>query len=154
MNKTIMKSKCTVDISARPLTMTIEKQMKADASAIYEAWTEKFDLWFAEPGDCMMKAELDRAWFFKARKDWGHEPHYGRFVELEQDKLVVTTWLTGTLGTAGAETLICIELTPNEHGTFLKMTHSGFYDQKSCDGHKDNWPEALDCLEEALSKRK
>ena len=38
-----MRSKCEPDNSARPLTMTVERLMKADASDIYQAWTQKFD---------------------------------------------------------------------------------------------------------------
>ena len=43
-----MRSKCEPDNSARPLTMTVERLMKADASDIYQAWTQKFDSWFAQ----------------------------------------------------------------------------------------------------------
>ena len=147
-----MKTKCPPDISSRPLSITVDRQMKADAALIYEAWTEKFDCWFAEPGDLIMVPEIDRPWFFKNRKDWGSHPHYGRFVELEQNRLVVTTWLTGKGGTEGAETIIRIELTSADGATLLRLTHSGFPDEASQKGHLDNWPEALECLDAALCK--
>jgi hypothetical protein len=31
------------------------------------------------------------------------------------------------------------------------LTHSGFVSEKSRDGHKENWPLALEILDEALS---
>ena len=148
-----MKSKYQPDLSSRPHQMHIERQMSASASDIYKAWTEHFDWWFAEKGEVLMAPEIDTPWFFNNRKDWGSHAHYGRFVELEPNKLIVTTWLTGPPGTAGDETLIRIELTPNDKGTFLKMTHSGFSSEASCKGHIDNWPEGLAVLDECLSRR-
>ena len=130
--------------------MTVERVMKADAAAIYEAWTERFDRWFAEPGDLIMAPEVDKPWFFKNRKDWGGHPHYGRFVELEKDRLVVTTWLTGSGGTAGAETIVRVELTPENGHTLLTLTHSGFQTESARQGHLANWPDALEDLDDTL----
>lgn len=149
-----MKSKVLVDISSRPQSMTIERQMKADAASIYQAFSENWDLWFAQPGECMMKPQIDSPYFFKTKTEWGGHPHHGRFVELEPNKLVVMTWVTGKGGTDGAETVIRVELTPNKEGTMMRFTHSGFETQESCQGHIDNWPEAFDGLEEALANQK
>ncbi|MBX9569683.1 MAG: SRPBCC domain-containing protein [Candidatus Obscuribacterales bacterium] len=146
-----MKSKVIPDISSRPTEMKLERQMNASADQIYDAWTQHFDCWFAEPGECMMTPEVDKPYFFRTRKDWGSHPHHGRFVELEKNKLVVMTWQTQG-GTNGYETVIRIELTPNDQGTLMRMTHSGFADEKSCQGHKDNWPAAFDFLEEGVKK--
>lgn len=145
-----MKTKCPPDISSRPLTMTVEREMKAE---LYEAWTEKFDRWFAEPGELMMVPEVDKPYFFRNRKEWGSHPHYGRFIELEKNKLVVMTWVTGKDATEGAETVVKVELTPTEKGTHLRLTHSGFADERSRDGHKENWPAGLETLDEALLKQ-
>ncbi len=131
--------------------MTVERLMKAPPEDLYKAWTKNFDIWFAEPGVIVMQPEVDKPWFFYNKKDWGSHAHYGRFVELEENKLVVTTWLT-ELGTLGAETLIKVELIPQNSGTLLRLTQTGFADEKSCKGHEDNWPEALDVLDESLSK--
>lgn len=147
-----MKSSCPPDLSARPHSMTVERQMKAAAPALYEAWTERFDLWFAEPGQLLMVPEVDRPFFFYNRRDWGSHAHYGRFVQLEKNRLVVMTWLTGPPGTSGNETLLRIELTPNAEGTHLRLTHSGFGDETSRQGHADNWPAGLEVLDDALLK--
>ena len=104
-----MRSKCEPDNSARPLTMTVERLMKADASDIYQAWTQKFDSWFAQPGELLMTPEVDKPFFFYNRKDWGRHPHYGRFLELKKDELVEMAWVTGEGGTGGAETVILLQ---------------------------------------------
>ncbi|MEZ4698585.1 MAG: hypothetical protein R2832_19360 [Rhodothermales bacterium] len=33
------------DLSARPYSMTVERQMAASAEDIYDAWTRRFDKW-------------------------------------------------------------------------------------------------------------
>jgi uncharacterized protein YndB with AHSA1/START domain len=149
----LMEKSFIPDLSSRPHSMTLELQMKADAASIFNAWTRDFDLWFAEPGELIMTPEENRPFFFYNRHDWGRHAHYGRFVKLEKDKLIEMTWLTGKPGTYGAETVIRIELTPQESGTAFRMTHSGFEDEAAAKGHKDNWPLALEELDQKLISR-
>ena len=148
-----MRTKCETDNSARPLTMRVERLMKASASELYEAWTERFDAWFAQPGELLMTPEIDKPFFFYNRKDWGRHPHYGRFLELRRDELIEMAWVTGEGGTEGAETVIRVELSPQGGGTLLRLTHSGFPHEQSRNGHAENWPEALEVLDEALCSR-
>jgi len=144
-----MRTTCEPDHSARPLTMTVERLMKASASDLYRAWTETFDCWFAQPGELFMKPEVDAPFFFYNRRDWGRHAHYGRFLELTQDALIEMTWATEG-GTQGAETIIRIELLPRDDGTLLRLTHSGFASEASRDAHAENWPAALEELDAAL----
>jgi uncharacterized protein YndB with AHSA1/START domain len=150
----VMEKSFIPDLSSRPHSVTLELQMKADAASIYNAWTRDFDLWFAEPGELIMTPEVNRPFFFYNRHEWGRHAHYGRFVKLEKNKMIEMTWLTGKPGTYGAETVIHIELTPRNGGTFFKMTHSGFEDGAAAKGHKDNWPLALKELDQRLTARK
>lgn len=148
-----MKSEIRPDHSSRPLSMTWEGFINAPPEKVYEAWTSRFDLWFAESGETLMVPEVDRPYFFYNRKDWGRSPHYGRFLELKPNQVVEMTWVTGDGhqgGTEGAETLIRVELKPKDQGTMLHFTHSGFVNQRSHDGHKENWPLAFEELEKAL----
>ena len=46
-----------------------------------------------------------------------------------------------------------VELEPDGDGTALRLTHSGFVSERSRDGHAENWPLALECLEAALRER-
>lgn len=100
-----------------------------------------------------MSCSVGSAWFFYNREDWGRHPHYGRFLSLEPDELVETTWVTGNgsrEGTWGAETILRIQLTPCANGTKLQLTHTGFVSDESCDAHAENWPIALDELADVL----
>ena len=142
------------DLSARPLRATCTRTIDADPAAVFAAWTTRFDTWFAQTGTVAMVPEPGRPWFFYNRDEWGRHPHYGRFLEVEQDRLVEMTWITGNgtpEGTEGAETVLRVELTPKDGATELSLTHSGFVSDRSRAGHEENWPLALDELAAALS---
>jgi hypothetical protein len=63
-----------------------------------------------------MKTEVDSVFFFETHYEGQRQAHYGRFPRLERDRLVETTWLTGTPGTRGFETVVTVELTPEGAG--------------------------------------
>ena len=101
-----------------------------------------------------MVPEVGRPYFFYNRNEWGRHPHYGRFLELTEDKLVEMTWMTGNgtdVGTEGAETVLRIELVAKGEATEVRLRHSGFVSERSRDAHQENWPLALEILEKALS---
>ncbi len=100
-----------------------------------------------------MVPEVDRPYFFYNKDEWGRHPHYGRFLELKENEVVEMTWITGNgskAGTEGAETVIRIELVPKDNGTMVYFTHSGFVNERSRDGHEENWPLAFEELEKAI----
>lgn len=144
------------DLSSRPHSLFVERDMAASPGTLYEAWTRRFDHWFADPGSLLMKAEINAVFFFETVfKAEGQEtaqrhPHYGRFLRLERDRLIEMTWVTGAPGTKGAETVVTIELAPHGAGTHLRLSHAGFADEESRDGHRDAWPLVLDHLEERM----
>ncbi len=138
------------DTSARPHQLTVEREMLASPEVIFRAWTEQFDSWFAEPGTVLMKGEVDMPFFFETHFDGGRHPHYGRFLKLVRNELIEMTWVTGDPGTLGAETIITLELTPQNDGTLVKLTHAGFTDEKTRDGHAEAWPMALAILDERM----
>ncbi len=141
------------DHSQRPLTMSCERLVQALPEAVYAAWTTGFDLWFAQPGALSLTPEAGRAYFFYNRNEWGRHPHYGRFLRLDENKLIEMTWMTGDgtdRGTQGAETILRIDLTPQDGGTHIRLTHSGFTSEEARKGHAENWPLALDILAETL----
>lgn len=145
------------DLSTRPLHMTCEYTVNAKPNEVYAAWTKRFDLWFAQAGTVSMIPEEGRPYFFYNRDEWGRHPHYGRFLDLKENRLIEMTWMTGNgtaEGTAGAETILRIELTPEAAATKLRLTHSGFISEESCTAHKENWPLALQELDEALGRFK
>ena len=141
------------DHSERPNSFTCSQIINAKPATVFAAFSTEFDRWFAQPGTLVMTPEPGQPYFFYNRDEWGRHPHYGRILEIKTDELIEMTWMTGNgteVGTQGAETILRIELAPKDDGTEVVLTHSGFVNQKSCDDHGENWPLALEILEQTL----
>lgn len=139
------------DLSTRPARCVIESTMESSPQAIYKAWTEQFDRWFAAPGTVLMRPEIDAPFFFETHYDGGRHPHYGRFLNLKQDQLVEMTWVTGSAGTEGAETVVSVEMAPRGSGSHVRLIHSGFPTQESMKRHDKAWVQVLAQQDKALS---
>jgi uncharacterized protein YndB with AHSA1/START domain len=141
------------DLSTRPFRLAVEQQMSLPPGTLYKAWTTEFDCWFAAPGSVLMTGRVDTPFFFETEfrsapaEAIQRHPHYGRFLQLVPDRLIQLTWLTGAAGTKGAETVVTVELVPNASGTLVKLSHAGFPDQESMEGHQLAWPMVLEQLE-------
>lgn len=139
------------DLSERPYGLTVERQMQASPATLYRAWTEEWERWFAEPGSVRMRAEVGTPFFLYVAHQEQRHAHYGRFLRLEPDRLVELSWVTGRGGTEGAETVVTVELEPEEGGTLLRLSHRGFYREESARNTEQAWPMVLAQMDERLS---
>ena len=129
----------------------VEASLRASADQIYHAWTREWASWFGLATEAVMQPEVGAPFWFAPTHEGKRYPHYGRYLRLEQDRLIDHTWANEP--TRGVETRVTVELTPEGEGTHVRLTHGGFGDRASAKGHEANWPHVLTYLDDWIAKR-
>lgn len=145
------QSPLTPDLSSRPYDSRAERWTPLSPARLYSAWTHEWDLWFAKPGTVVMDPQPGQPWFFEVEFRGGRHPHYGRFIRLSPARLIETTWVTGKGGTEGAETLLTVELIPENTGTRVRLSHRGFPHAEAASENQAAWPHVLAQQEQRLT---
>jgi uncharacterized protein YndB with AHSA1/START domain len=139
------------DLSAGPLHCSVERYMTTPANRLFRAWTSEFDRWFTAPGSVLMKGEVNAVFFFETQFKGERLPQYGRFLNLERNRIGELTWVTAS--TKGAETIVRIILEPSAGGTRLGLAHSCVPGEESRKRHEDARPHVLAKLDERMASR-
>lgn len=80
----------------------------------------------------------------------------GEFVEVDPYRRLVWTWgwvPGGTSGVPEGATTVTVELEPRDHGTLLRLTHSGMPNATEADRHAHGWDHYLDRLSTVAAGR-
>jgi uncharacterized protein YndB with AHSA1/START domain len=132
------------------LSLTVRRGMHARPDRLYKAVTEEWGVWFARPESVVMEPVVGKPFYFDVEFEGNRFPHYGRFLDLKPLHYVVLTWVTGPMGTKGAETVVTFDMHLDNAETLLTLTHTGFVDEESRERHAESWPHVLDQLDEKI----
>jgi uncharacterized protein YndB with AHSA1/START domain len=77
--------------------------------------------------------------------DGEHQSVSGVYREVVHDRKLVFSWAWQS--TPERESVVTVDLKPDDDGTILTLTHEQFFDDKACDDHRRGWTLALDNLE-------
>jgi uncharacterized protein YndB with AHSA1/START domain len=137
-------------------SLTIKRKLKASAEKVFAAWTqpEALKLWFGPSNDyTVMVAETDLRVGGRYRfvMDKPAEQHRvgGVYKEIVPNRKLVFTWAWES--TPERESLVTIDIKPEDGGCLLTLTHERFFDEAARDRHQSGWAGTLERLERYLA---
>lgn len=132
--------------------------LKAPQERVYAAWTkpEQFRQWFGprsgtmevEKFDCIVGGSFALSILFS---DGDRVRMIGEYRELDPIDKLVFTWQWFEDGAPSNETLVTVNLSPNETGTHLKLTHERFIKVQDRDNHQSGWGSLLPQIDEIVT---
>ena len=141
--------------AAKP-SLTLRRRIRAAPARVYAAWTDPTQLtrWFSPAGNPVLLAETDVRVGGRFRIRFESAPGEvndvsGVYREVVADRKLVFTWAWHS--TPERESLVTIDVKPDDDGCVLTLTHEQFFDEKARDDHKGGWTALLDRLDGLLS---
>jgi uncharacterized protein YndB with AHSA1/START domain len=107
----------------------IQWSTTANCGHLYWAFTEGLSDWLGAPSSMSTPLEPGAAFCIDAGQEWGGRSHYGRFVQLHQDRRIAMTWISESLG--GVESDVVIDLVRADGGTAVCIDHAGVTDPEA-----------------------
>ncbi len=147
----------TTQNSGPALSFSLSRVLAAPPEQVFRAFTDPdwYSQWWGPEGCSSNVTQLDLEVGGAYRVDMvlpdGNETTlYGTYQEIDPPRL-----LAYSFGWEGApeRTLVTVELEPHADGTELTVTHEGFTDQDTCNGHEHGWISSVDRLERLLADR-
>jgi len=140
-------------------TLIVQRFIRAPREQVFDAFIDAamLERWHCPRGMSVKSASADArvggAWRIDMRHADGQASVVGgRFREIRRPERLAYTWKweesAGPM--AGIETLIEIDFTAREHGTELRMRHSGFPLEEARDGHARGWESVFNRLNDVL----
>ena len=136
-------------------SLTIKRRFKAPAEKVFAAWTrpEALKAWF-RPNDAhtVLVAETDVRVGGRYRlvaKDATEEHRVGGvYKEIVANRRLVFTWAWES--TPERESLVTIDIKPDDGGCIMTLTHERFFDEAARDRHQSGWSGIMERLERFL----
>ncbi|PZF77866.1 SRPBCC domain-containing protein [Aestuariivirga litoralis] len=129
-----------MDRAANSLDIRIERTIQATPQAAYAAWLDP-----EVPGTpwnaavkLIMECKPDGL-FYARMSD---TPHYGRFIELAQGRLISHSWMSPY--TEGQETLVTVSFIAQGHDTLMVLVHTGLPGNANGEAHREGWSYFMD----------
>lgn len=133
----------------------ISKFIRAKREVVYAAWTEPEVMrqWFCPRDLQLVSAEADVrvGGRFRAEMSNGSETHtvHGTYREVVPGQRLVFShqWQERD----AVQTLVTVEFVDRDGGTLVSLTHEGFRNRESAQGHETGWESTFDSLQAFLS---
>lgn len=133
-----------------PTPVVVEKQLATPPEHAFQAFLSPERLaewWWSHIPDTRYEVDGRVGGTYQFRSDSAGIGARGEYLELEEPHLIVITWNWMNNGRSEVEESVRIDLTANEGGTLIKVTH--LVDdvvEEGFDSMRDGWTDVLDRL--------